>query len=326
MRFKTIVAVFFFIGFSGFFHIDGAFCSDRYMEKIGKYSQSSLNLENRYPLKYVALFENVKRNFSKTDFDQVMSRKAGIDIDKFHREKLIFVASPRSKKMQRQQHIDYVPKLVNNRTLKKGKSFFHEYQSYLKYAYEKTGVAPGDIISVLNWESRLGKYRGKYKIFKIFVGNYFYIDDLEKELYDDGAYKKKGTMDRKNALKRIEKIKRRSLNNLSQLLIQSRRKGFDPYAVLGSWAGAIGIPQFMPASMKFAGDGNDDGVIDLNTMPDAIMSVGNYLMVHDYHRKGKKHAFRRYNPEKMYVRGVMLYSKKIEKMGVRPLNSWVYRR
>jgi membrane-bound lytic murein transglycosylase B len=49
----------------------------------------------------------------------------------------------------------------------------------------------------------------------------------------------------------------------------------------GSWAGAFGIPQFLPSSfLKFAVDGNGDGVIDLFDMEDAIYSVGNYLCKH----------------------------------------------
>ncbi|MCP4113452.1 MAG: hypothetical protein GY749_49310 [Desulfobacteraceae bacterium] len=320
MRYKSfiIVATAIFVFFSE------AFCYDSYMYQINRYESSSINLEKKYPERYRVLYGKVKDYFSKNEFDAVMSKKTGIEIDETHQKKLIFITSPRSRKMQKQQHKDYVPILVNKKTLAKGKVFFKDYERYLKSAYEKTGVVPGDIIAVLNWESRLGKYRGTYTIFKLFVGQYFYIDELEKELYRKGAYKKKGATLRKKAMKRIKKLKKNALSNLSHLLMQSKNKGFDPFKVKGSWAGAIGIPQFMPKSMKFAGDGDGDGVIDLNTMPDAIMSVASYLMLHEYHEKKKKHAFRSYNPEDMYVRGVMMYSEKIERMGVKPLRGWVY--
>ncbi len=119
-------------------------------------------------------------------------------------------------------------------------------------------------------------------------------------------------MKRAVALKRIKKIKKRALNNLSQLLMQAKTKGFDPKTVKGSWAGAIGIPQFMPASMKFAGDGDRNGNIDLNTIPDAIFSVAKYLKQNKYKERGKEYAFKRYNPSDMYVRGVKLYSESFE--------------
>ncbi|NDB08933.1 MAG: hypothetical protein EBX98_01460, partial [Burkholderiaceae bacterium] len=51
-----------------------------------------------------------------------------------------------------------------------------------------------------------------------------------------------------------------------------------------SYAGAIGLPQFMPGSiLQFATDGDGDGVIDLrNNRRDAIFSVANFLKVHGW--------------------------------------------
>ena len=65
-------------------------------------------------------------------------------------------------------------------------------------------MAPGDIISILNWESKLGEKTGAYRIFNIFVGQYFYIDEIEQELFIAGAYDKKGAMPRHKALKRLQ--------------------------------------------------------------------------------------------------------------------------
>jgi membrane-bound lytic murein transglycosylase B len=54
----------------------------------------------------------------------------------------------------------------------------------------------------------------------------------------------------------------------------------------GSYAGAVGMPQFMPGSiMRYAVDGDGDGHIDLANSPqDAILSVGNFLMQHGWQR------------------------------------------
>ena len=302
-----------------------AFCSDSFISSLNKYELSSIDLKRKYPERYQALYNKVRKTISKEELDSIMSRKIGIELDKDYDDKLMFIVSPQSAKIQRKQHKDWVPILVNDKTLKQGKQFFYEYEKTLKAAYEQTGVLPGDIIAVLNWESHLGKYRGTFRIFNIFVGQYFYIDEYERKLYQQGAYNKKDAMSRASALQRVVKLKKRGLDNLSQLLIQAKTKDFDPFKVKGSWAGAIGIPQFMPASMRFAKDGDGDGTIDLNTMPDAIMSVANYLKFHSYHSKGKKYAFMGYNPEEMYVRGVTLYSQKIEDMGVKPFSDWVYK-
>ncbi len=304
--------------------LGNGYCFNEQGSNDNNYSASPVSLKTRYPAQYRTLYNEVKSYYTQEQFDRIMSRQDGIELDNAHRNKLFFIASPQSIAQQKQQHKDWIPLLVNETTLKNGLEFFQKHQHILKSAYQKTGVDPGDIISILNWESKLGEKIGTYRIFNIFVGQYFYIDEIEKELFITGAYNKKDAMPRHKALKRLQTIKKRALSNLAQLLIQSKTKGFDPMLVKGSWAGAIGLPQFMPASMRFAQDGDGNGTIDLNTIPDAIMSVAFYLKLNRYHDRGRKYAFMRYNQEDVYVQGVMLYSRKIETMGVKPLTEWIY--
>lgn len=298
--------------------------SERFQKSVGSYGDGEKDLAKLYPQEFNLLYLKVKGHLSREELRRVMSKRAATDLDDFHMERIRFIASPKSVTIQRQQHIDWVPKLVNDETISKGVLFFQEYSESFKFAYEKTGVEPQDIISILNWESKLGERRGQYDVVKIFVGQVFYIDGIEKKLHQDGAYNQDGVMPRQEALQRIQRLKKRALNNLAALLIQAKQMGFDPYAVKGSWAGAIGIPQFMPASMYYAADGNGDEVIDLNTVEDSIMSVANYLKKNRYHSKGARYAFKRYNAEEMYMRGVALYSQEIQKRGVTAAPDWVY--
>ena len=66
---------------------------------------------------------------------------------------------------------------------------------------------------------------------------------------------------------------------LEQYLLLSREQSMDVLGVRGSYAGAIGIPQFMPSSYRrYAIDFDNDGKVDLSGSPaDAIGSVANYL-------------------------------------------------
>lgn len=65
---------------------------------------------------------------------------------------------------------------------------------------------------------------------------------------------------------------------LSQLLLICRGRNQDPLAVKGSWAGAFGLPQFVPSSyLKYGADGNGDGAVDLYNLNDAFVSIANYL-------------------------------------------------
>jgi membrane-bound lytic murein transglycosylase B len=73
---------------------------------------------------------------------------------------------------------------------------------------------------------------------------------------------------------------------LADLFILDHRGMLDADTVEGSFAGAIGLPQFMPGSlMRYAVDGGGDGRVDLaNDVDDAIASVGNFLQVHGWVR------------------------------------------
>jgi membrane-bound lytic murein transglycosylase B len=79
---------------------------------------------------------------------------------------------------------------------------------------------------------------------------------------------------------------------LEHYLVFSRDQRIDPLRVKGSYAGAIGIPQFMPGSYRrFAVDFDGDGQINLATSPaDAIGSIGNFLKSHGWVR-GQPVAF-----------------------------------
>jgi membrane-bound lytic murein transglycosylase B len=71
---------------------------------------------------------------------------------------------------------------------------------------------------------------------------------------------------------------------LEQFLLMSREESLDPLAPLGSYAGAMGIPQFMPTSFRaYAVDGDSDGRRDLwSSWGDVFSSVANYLKAHGW--------------------------------------------
>ena len=75
---------------------------------------------------------------------------------------------------------------------------------------------------------------------------------------------------------------------LEQFLLMSRENGFDPLTIKGSFAGALGIPQFMPGSLRrYAIDFDGDQRVDLaNSVPDAIGSVARFLEQHGWQPGG----------------------------------------
>lgn len=73
-------------------------------------------------------------------------------------------------------------------------------------------------------------------------------------------------------------------NELAEFLKLAREEGRDPLSFHGSYAGAMGMPQFMPSSFrKWAADGNGDGRRDIwGNVHDVTASVANYMKVHGW--------------------------------------------
>jgi len=282
---------------------------------LNLYGESKTNYAEKCPEQIQALASALSERMTYEELLKIIN-KAPSDLDGKHYTKVSDIASPQSVAKQKQAHKDYVPILVNDKTVKKGLEFFDEYRDTILKAYRETGVKPEDILGVLNWESKFGEYKGTFSVYQIFMGQICYLPEIEQNHFESGAYASSKVMKRPNALKRLEKLKKKSVENMAALITMAMDKHFNFYEIQGSWAGAIGIPQFMPSSMNFAADGDGDGEIDLNNMHDAIFSVATYLEQHGYKEQGPKHAFMAYNPEEMYVRGVSLYSKKIREAGL----------
>ena len=145
-----------------------------------------------------------------------------------------------------------------------GVQFWNRHAEPLGRAAAEFGV-PGEIIAaILGVETVYGRNVGAYRV----------IDALATLAFD---YPKRAEFFREE---------------LENYLLFAREMGIDPLVVRGSYAGAIGIPQFMPGSYRrFAVDYDGDGRADLATSPaDAIGSVGNFLRAHGWAR-GEPAAF-----------------------------------
>jgi membrane-bound lytic murein transglycosylase B len=78
-------------------------------------------------------------------------------------------------------------------------------------------------------------------------------------------------------------------DELVHYLLLARDEGIDVFSLRGSYAGAFGIPQFMPGSARrWAVDFDRNGAIDLSRSPtDAVGSVANFLLRHGWQRNGE---------------------------------------
>ena len=140
--------------------------------------------------------------------------------------------------------------------VKKGVSFWKKHEASLRRAEDIYGIPPQIIIAIIGVETRYGQYKGKDKV----------MDSLSTLAFH---YPKRAEFFR---------------NELEQFLLLTREQKIDPLSLKGSYAGAMGIPQFISSSYReYAVDFDKDGEKDLWQNPiDAIGSVANYFNRHGW--------------------------------------------
>jgi membrane-bound lytic murein transglycosylase B len=138
-----------------------------------------------------------------------------------------------------------------------GVKFWRANAATLQRAYEQYGVPPEVIVGIIGVETIYGRYMGNFRV----------LDALTTLAFDYPATP--------NRAERMDTFRK----NLEDYLVWTRDARIDPTTVLGSYTGAIGIPQFLPSSItKYAVDFEGNHQIDLRTSEaDAIGSVANYL-------------------------------------------------
>jgi membrane-bound lytic murein transglycosylase B len=156
----------------------------------------------------------------------------------------------------------YQARFVEPIRIAAGVKFWRANQAALQRASSQYGVPPEVIVGILGVETIYGRY----------MGNFRALDALTTL-----------TFDYPNTPNRAER-QATFRKNLEDLLVWTHDQQIDPTTVLGSYTGAIGIPQFLPSSIvQYAVDFDGNDHIDLRTSPaDAIGSVANYLKQHGW--------------------------------------------
>jgi len=123
---------------------------------------------------------------------------------------------------------------------------------------------------------------------------------------------------KENFLKKVKQRSKWGYAELKALIKFSEQEKIAPDKIKGSYAGAMGISQFMPSNaLSLARDGNQDGKIDLFTHADAIFSVANYLKHHGWKagiaRQRQHEVLFTYNHSNYYVDTLLKISDKLKK-------------
>lgn len=145
-----------------------------------------------------------------------------------------------------------------------GTQFWDKHADALARAEGLYGVPAEIIVGILGVETIYGRQAGNFRV----------MDALTTLAFD--------YPDTPTRIARMQFFR----GELENTLLFARDSGIDPFSLLGSYAGAIGWPQFMPSSIRqYAVDFDGDGKIDLRNSPDdAIGSIANFLVEHGWKR------------------------------------------
>lgn len=150
----------------------------------------------------------------------------------------------------------YRAKFLTDVRIAAGVRYWEMHEDYLRRAEAEFGVPAEVILGILGVETAYGQNTGSFRV----------IDSLATIAFDGP--------------RRQEYFR----DELKELLLLARDMSIDPLEIKGSYAGAMGLPQFMPSSYRrYAVDFNQDAVIDLIGSPaDAIGSVASYLKAYGW--------------------------------------------
>ena len=156
----------------------------------------------------------------------------------------------------------YRDRFVEPQRIMAGVRFWQDNAEALQRAEERYGVPAEIVVGIVGVETFCGRITGNFRV----------LDVLATLAFDFPT----GRSDR-SPFFRAE---------LEEFLVMCQREGLDPTQVKGSFAGAIGLPQFMPGSLnRFAVDFDGDGRIDLQSnTTDVVGSVARYAAEHGWER------------------------------------------
>jgi membrane-bound lytic murein transglycosylase B len=187
----------------------------------------------------------------------------------------------------------------------RARNYMTRHGAALDKASRAYGVDREVITGILLVETQLGRYTGKRSVFNTLSTMATLSDpDLRRYFWDQippgrriGADQFAAKADSKSAWAYAE---------LKAFLQFTGREGIDPLSVAGSYAGAMGICQFMPSNaLRLAVDANQDGRVDLFDHEDAIASVARYLKHHGWRpelpRQRRYQVILRYNYSRPYA-------------------------
>ena len=197
------------------------------------------------------------------------------------------------------------------------KKYMQEHQEALAFAEKTFEVDKEVVTAIILVETKLGTYVGNRSVINTLSTLSAMTDEKPRQAIWDNLPDDDRRMSRKKFEKKADQKSSWAYRELKAFLSYTEKEGMDPTTIKGSYAGAMGISQFMPSNIApYAKDGNADGQVDLFVHADAISSVASYLKHYGW-KPGisREQAFKvvyHYNHSKYYVNTILDIADKLK--------------
>lgn len=204
--------------------------------------------------------------------------------------------------------LDY-KKMTKQSWIQEARVYLKDHAESFKAMEKKFGVDPNVITAIILVETKFGRYTGKRSILNT-LSTMAVLTQPEQREYIWGKLPKDRRYSRNQYDQKADQKSSWAYKELKAFLTYTQQHGIDPIKVKGSYAGALGLAQFMPSNiLAYGKDGNGDGKINLFEDADAIFSIASYLRHYGW-KPGidNKQAFKvvyHYNHSKYYVDAIL---------------------
>jgi len=192
--------------------------------------------------------------------------------------------------------------------------FYYQYKDSFTAARKNYGVPEGLVLAILQVETSCGQYTGNKSVFPAIAR---LANAMDPEILKENI---------NNNLKSKEAAVYKRALYLKDMFVPHLVATFkiapngDVHRLRGSFAGAMGIPQFMPDNiLKYGVDANQDGSVDIYNPVDAIYSTANYLKMHGWESRSltkveKRKVIWEYNRSTPYIDTVLSMADQLQKV------------
>jgi membrane-bound lytic murein transglycosylase B len=205
---------------------------------------------------------------------------------------------------------------LSEKNIERAQAYLNEHETAFQQAENSCGVERQVIAAIILVETKLGQYLGERAVFNTLSTMAALEDPVTREYFWSNLSEER-RLSKKDFEEKADRKSDWAYKELKAFLTYVGKEKIDPLAPTGSYAGALGICEFMPSNILVYGqDGNGDGRIDLFEHADAIASIARYLKNYGWHPGIRKEdAYKvvlHYNRSSYYANTVLKVAERLK--------------